>query len=183
MSHWHPASPALWQGRDDRAESPNALRLFQTITLSAAFSPENYREQIALLGFACDEGVKRNQGRTGAAGAPDALRKALANLASHQGHDRLVDLGNIVAQAPDLEGRSRRYAMRYSVVSRLRCALSCWGRARNRLCPRCRCAGCVPTLNRGHRQSRCPPRLTPCRSGHLRYAVSPVGAALRRAAA
>ncbi|TKU45263.1 formimidoylglutamase [Citrobacter sp. wls716] len=104
MTNWQPASPALWQGRDDRAESPNALRLFQTITQSPTFSPEMYREQIALLGFACDEGVKRNQGRTGAAGAPDALRKALANLASHAGHQRLVDLGNIVAQAPDLEG-------------------------------------------------------------------------------
>ncbi|MGK3497868.1 formimidoylglutamase, partial [Citrobacter youngae] len=104
MTNWQPASPALWQGRDDRAESPNALRLFQTITQSPTFSPEMYREQIALLGFACDEGVKRNQGRTGAAGAPDALRKALANLASHDGHHRLVDLGNIVAQAPDLEG-------------------------------------------------------------------------------
>ena len=104
MTHWQPASPALWQGRDDRAESPNALRLFQTITQSPTFSPEMYREQIALLGFACDEGVKRNQGRTGAAGAPDVLRKALANSASHDGHHRLVDLGNIVAQAPDLEG-------------------------------------------------------------------------------
>lgn len=104
MTNWQPASPALCQGRDDRAESPNALRLFQTITQSPTFSPEMYREQIALLGFACDEGVKRNQGRTGAAGAPDALRKALANLASHAGHQRLVDLGNIVAQAPDLEG-------------------------------------------------------------------------------
>lgn len=104
MMNWQPASPALWQGRDDRVESANALRLFQTITLSPAFAPEMYREQIALLGFACDEGVKRNQGRAGAAGAPDALRKALANLASHSGHDRLVDLGNIVAQSPDLEG-------------------------------------------------------------------------------
>ncbi|HHQ4049531.1 TPA: formimidoylglutamase [Citrobacter freundii] len=104
MMNWQPASPALWQGRDDRVESANALRLFQTITLSPAFAPEMYREQIALLGFACDEGVKRNQGRAGAAGAPYALRKALANLASHGGHDRLVDLGNIVAQSPDLEG-------------------------------------------------------------------------------
>ena len=53
MTNWQPASPALWQGRDDRAESPTALRLFQTITLSPAFSPEMYSEQIALLGFAC----------------------------------------------------------------------------------------------------------------------------------
>jgi formiminoglutamase len=126
MTHWQPASPALWQGRDDRAESPNALRLFQTITQSPTFSPEMYREQIALLGFACDEGVKRNQGRTGAAGAPDVLRKALANLASHDGHHRLVDLGNIVAQAPILRARSRRYAMQYSVASRKICAPLFW---------------------------------------------------------
>lgn len=78
-----------------------------------------YREQIALLGFACDEGVKRNQGRAGAAGAPDALRKALANLASHSGHDRLVDLGNIVAQSPDLEGAQQ--ALRSAVQ---RCQLA-----------------------------------------------------------
>ncbi|EOT5498086.1 formimidoylglutamase [Citrobacter koseri] len=104
MTQWQPASPTLWQGRDDSAEAANALRLFQTVTRSPTFSPEMYREKIALLGFACDEGVKRNQGRPGAAGAPDALRRALANLASHHGHDRLVDLGNIIAQAPDLEG-------------------------------------------------------------------------------
>ncbi|QYG85400.1 formimidoylglutamase [Citrobacter koseri] len=104
MTQWQPASPTLWQGRDDSAEAANALRLFQTVTRSQTFSPEMYREKIALLGFACDEGVKRNQGRPGAAGAPDALRRALANLASHHGHDRLVDLGNIIAQAPDLEG-------------------------------------------------------------------------------
>lgn len=119
MMNWQPASPALWQGRDDRVESANALRLFQTITLSPAFAPEMYREQIALLGFACDEGVKRNQGRAGAAGAPDALRKALANLASHSGHDRLVDLGNIVAQSPDLEGAQQ--ALRSAVQ---RCQLA-----------------------------------------------------------
>ena len=93
MTQWQPASPTLWQGRDDSAEAANALRLFQTVTRSPTFSPEMYREKIALLGFACDEGVKRNQGRPGAAGAPDALRRALANLASHHGHDRLVDLG------------------------------------------------------------------------------------------
>lgn len=55
-------------------------------------------------GICLRRGVKRNAGRPGAAGAPDALRKALANMASHQGHERLVDLGNWVAPTPDLEG-------------------------------------------------------------------------------
>lgn len=95
---WQPASAALWQGRNDLAEADNALRIFQTIRHRTVFKPE--AEGIALMGFACDEGVKRNHGRPGAHKGPDALRSALANMASHRGHDQLVDLGNIHA-APD----------------------------------------------------------------------------------
>lgn len=73
------------------------------------------------MGFACDEGVKRNAGRPGAAGAPDALRKALANMASHQGHERLVDLGNWVAPTPDLEGAQQ--ALRDAVSRCLRAGM------------------------------------------------------------
>ncbi|VDY43978.1 formimidoylglutamase [Salmonella enterica subsp. enterica serovar Daytona] len=116
-----PASPALWQGRDDSIEAPDARRLFQTVTRSETFSPENWQQKIALMGFACDEGVKRNAGRPGAAGGPDALRKALANMASHQGHERLVDLGNWVAPTPDLEGAQQ--ALRDAVSRCLRAGM------------------------------------------------------------
>ncbi|MGS9202900.1 formimidoylglutamase, partial [Salmonella enterica subsp. enterica serovar Infantis] len=74
------------------------------VTRSEPFSPENCQQKIALLGIACDEGVKRNAGRPGAAGGPVALRKALADMASLQGGERLVDLGNWGAPSPDLEG-------------------------------------------------------------------------------
>jgi len=30
MSLWQPVSPDIWQGRDDRHEASNALRLFST---------------------------------------------------------------------------------------------------------------------------------------------------------
>lgn len=103
MNLWQAAEPELWQGRDDSAEAPTAKRLFQTVTLTRDFVPEAHHGKIALLGFACDEGVKRNQGRPGARQGPEALRKALANMASHQGHDRLVDLGNIQAEPEQLE--------------------------------------------------------------------------------
>ncbi|EBB9866009.1 formimidoylglutamase, partial [Salmonella enterica] len=121
MTQWYPASPALWQGRDDSIEAPDARRLFQTVTRSETFFPENWQQKIALMGFACDEGVKRNSGRPGAAGAPDALRKALANMASHQGHERLVDLGNWVAPTPDLEGAQQ--ALRDAVSRCLRAGM------------------------------------------------------------
>lgn len=101
MKLWHPVSPQVWQGRDDSAESSTAKRLFQTIQQREHFSPAP--SGIALLGFECDEGVKRNQGRPGAAQAPDVLRGALANMASHQGHARLVDMGAIYVEGHALE--------------------------------------------------------------------------------
>ncbi len=101
MKLWHPVSPQVWQGRDDSAESSTAKRLFQTIQQREHFSP--VPSGIALLGFECDEGVKRNQGRPGAAQAPDVLRGALANMASHQGHARLVDMGSVYVEGHALE--------------------------------------------------------------------------------
>lgn len=99
MSLRRPVSPQIWQGRDDSAEGNRALRIFQTIRQSS----ENVNEGIALIGFACDEGVRRNHGRVGAAQAPDILRKALANMASHPGHERLADMGNIQVEHQKLE--------------------------------------------------------------------------------
>lgn len=102
MNLWHATSPTIWQGRNDLSEADNALRLFQTVKLSPYFTPEEFPHSIALLGFECDEGVKLNQGRPGANQGPDYLRKALANMASHTGHDRLVDLGSIRANPNQL---------------------------------------------------------------------------------
>ncbi len=44
--------------------------------------------------------------------AADALRKALANMASHRGHERLVDLGNGLRRRPIWKARSKPCAMR-----------------------------------------------------------------------
>lgn len=105
MTMWRPTSPELWQGRDDSAEASNALRIFQTIAQTDRFAPKN--SGIALLGFACDAGVRRNHGRPGAAQAPDELRKALANMASHSGHARLTDMGTISVEGDQLESAQR----------------------------------------------------------------------------
>lgn len=113
MNLWYPVDPAIWQGRDDSAEADNALRLFQTLHVNPHFVPEAQR--IALLGFACDEGVRRNQGRTGAAQGPQVIRQALANMASHAGHERLVDMGNIQIEGQGLEAAQQ--ALREAVFA------------------------------------------------------------------
>ena len=103
MKQWRPAASELWQGRDDTQEAPEALRLFQTISRSTTFDPQQQPGTIALLGFACDEGVRRNQGRPGAAEAPAVLRRALASQASHAAHRQLADLGDIFVVQDKLE--------------------------------------------------------------------------------
>ncbi|STW70593.1 Formiminoglutamase [Klebsiella pneumoniae] len=39
MMLWQSYASSLWQGRDDSAEAPNALRLFQTIARAERFAP------------------------------------------------------------------------------------------------------------------------------------------------
>lgn len=59
-----------------------------------------------LIGFASDEGVRRNQGRVGAAEGPAALRAALANLA--EPGVPVVDRGDVVVGNGDLEAGQDR---------------------------------------------------------------------------
>ncbi len=101
MTLWRPVAAEVWLGRDDSAEASSAKRIFQTIRQAKAFAPAS--SGIALMGFECDEGVSRNRGRPGAARAPDVLRAALANMASHQGHERLADMGTVFVINDDLE--------------------------------------------------------------------------------
>lgn len=59
-----------------------------------------------LLGFACDAGVARNQGRAGAAEGPRAIRRALANMPVHE-CTQLADGGDIACAGDALEAAQR----------------------------------------------------------------------------
>ncbi|HLJ01194.1 MAG TPA: formimidoylglutamase [Bradyrhizobium sp.] len=65
-----------WRGRDDTEESGDARRWHHVMRPFDA----DIDGGAVLIGFPCDEGVRRNGGRVGAAGGPGALRAALANL-------------------------------------------------------------------------------------------------------
>ena len=69
-------------------------------------SPEHFlRADVVLLGCPQDEGVRRNNGRPGAAKAPDAIRYCLYRLVAPP-NARLFDLGNTALQ-PSLEETHR----------------------------------------------------------------------------
>ncbi|HEX9390766.1 MAG TPA: formimidoylglutamase [Usitatibacteraceae bacterium] len=105
MSMHTPPDMSLWQGRVDSEEGPLARRWHDRVQPLQSGAAKG----IVLLGFACDEGVGRNQGRTGAREGPLAIRRALANLAWH--HDGPVyDGGDVYCEGHDLEGAQTELA-------------------------------------------------------------------------
>lgn len=89
--------PSRWTGRDDGPGAQHArwhsiIRPYGESTATGA----------VIIGFASDEGVRRNGGRIGAADGPEALRKALAPLAIHDDLNR-YDAGTVVVDSTDLE--------------------------------------------------------------------------------
>ncbi|TSB22704.1 formimidoylglutamase [Streptomyces sp. NBC_01525] len=92
-----------WTGRSD-GDGDDVLRWHHVTTpLTGADAPRD----AAFVGFRSDEGVRRNQGRPGAAGGPVALRSALASVAL-PAPLRAVDAGDVVVGDGDLEDGQRR---------------------------------------------------------------------------
>ncbi len=89
--------PSPWQGRIDADGSQRWHQVVDCLDTELQsitdLGSEDLAGKIALLGYACDQGVARNQGRTGAAEGPRAIRSALANLPRPKG--AILDLGDI----------------------------------------------------------------------------------------
>jgi formiminoglutamase len=98
-----------WSGRVDASDGAGGRRWHQVVqSIDAARGPGT-----VLLGFACDAGVRRNHGRSGAVDGPRTLRRALGNLAWH-GHDgdSLYDAGDVSCHGDGLEAAQADYAAR-----------------------------------------------------------------------
>jgi formiminoglutamase len=65
--------------------------------------PDIKGNTIGILGYACDEGVRRNQGRVGASGGPDAIRSQFAKLPYHKTEKYLIEVGTVLCDDTDLE--------------------------------------------------------------------------------
>ncbi|MGE6258373.1 formimidoylglutamase [Heyndrickxia sporothermodurans] len=94
-----------WTGRIDSTNDPLSFRYHQQIRLAdLSRLDKKASNTFGLLGFNCDAGVKRNQGRVGAAEAPDEIKKALARLPWHLPADtEIIDTGNIKCVEDRLE--------------------------------------------------------------------------------
>ncbi len=100
-----------WGGRIDLPEDASTRRWHQWVRVAEA----NAASGVALLGFACDEGVRRNHGRLGAAEGPASLRKMLSNLPVLD-DTPLYDAGTVACLDGDLESAQQRYAERMAAL-------------------------------------------------------------------
>ncbi|MEU3841095.1 formimidoylglutamase [Streptomyces sp. NPDC028635] len=100
-------APAPWTGRDD-GPGADTLRWHHAVVPDAsAAHDEGAAYDAAFVGFASDEGVRRNKGRQGAADGPSALRRALASMALPHPL-RVLDTGDVAVTDGDLDEGQRR---------------------------------------------------------------------------
>jgi formiminoglutamase len=98
-SYYQKADLTLWQGRSDAEAGEYFYQIVNPLDLT---SLQKKTPGFALLGFACDEGVRRNHGRIGAAFGPKALKQALARLPILKNF-KLYDAGTVTCPNETLE--------------------------------------------------------------------------------
>ncbi len=95
MNRYLETNTKLWTGRQS-GQQHYLHEKVQCINLERDSIPKASANSFTLLGYACDEGVKRNKGRIGAFDGPDAIRTALAKLPNHLDHESaLIDAGTL----------------------------------------------------------------------------------------
>lgn len=99
--------PAVWKGRQVSEElGPQYwYQIMRFLDQEKDHTLDSHSKDLnfVFLGYACDEGVRRNQGRVGASAGPLAIRKQLAKLALHFNGAQLWDAGDLVCSDQHLE--------------------------------------------------------------------------------
>jgi formiminoglutamase len=101
-SRYIPPDAANWQGRPDTPPASSFFQLVQLLPLPFKHSVQT-QSAFVLLGFCCDEGIRRNKGRIGAADGPRAIRQVLAKLPIQRPNIICYDAGDITCTDGDLE--------------------------------------------------------------------------------
>ncbi|MGK5507736.1 formimidoylglutamase [Brevibacillus formosus] len=111
-------SADLWTGRTDHTERRSSFRYHQIVEIKDLDTLQAAKDRtVAIIGFECEEGVRRNQGRLGAAKAPNAIRQALASLPwKVEEGKRIVDVGNVACPNEELEAAQEELGNAVSAI-------------------------------------------------------------------
>jgi formiminoglutamase len=103
QTRYLPPDPSLWQGRADTPPDSSFFQVTQMLNLLDNISIDVSQPTFACIGFQCDEGIRRNLGRVGAAEGPPVIKQALAKLPIQKHSFAVYDAGTIVCKDGDLE--------------------------------------------------------------------------------
>ncbi|MEO9869982.1 formimidoylglutamase [Ekhidna sp.] len=104
---YKPGNKTIWKGRQDPGSTRDVWHQVMNVGDLNTQIPQGF----CFLGLCSDVGVKRNQGRTGAVEGPEAIRKAMANLAVHfDDKVDLTDVGDVIVSGDQLENAQKELA-------------------------------------------------------------------------
>lgn len=100
---YYPGEKRHWSGRKSNPDIENQYWHQEIELLDINDLKKESKIDIGIIGYVCDEGVRRNLGRVGAAEGPKILREKLAKLPIHFDSKRVVDFGDINCVDGDME--------------------------------------------------------------------------------
>ena len=116
VSRYQPPESKLWQGRTDSPEGASFFQIIKSLDLFRDKIPVYHAPRFGLLGFCCDEGIRRNFGRTGAAFGPSCIREILAKLPVQKRDLICFDVGDITCTDGDLESSQHKLAEAVAIL-------------------------------------------------------------------
>lgn len=106
-----------WIGRSGAIKDEYIFQKIKLLDLNQEQSLTDYSSGgYALLGFCSDEGVKRNQGRIGAAEGPKSFRNSFAKMPAPSNSHDYYDAGDVFCKNSDLESAQKELAIRVTQI-------------------------------------------------------------------
>ncbi|MEC7840126.1 MAG: formimidoylglutamase [Chlamydiota bacterium] len=94
VERYNQENKSAWKGRSEGNDPSYIHEIVTTIDIINS-SIQNISGDIGLIGFASDEGVRRNSGRPGASKGPKSLRESLGKLPLNRDIKSIIDFGDI----------------------------------------------------------------------------------------
>jgi formiminoglutamase len=107
--------PKVWTGRTTTPEQ-GAQYWYQSVRLQHWSHGPLEATDFGIIGYVCEEGVRRNQGRLGAAAGAKVVRERIARLAWHHAGETVTDYGDVVCIGEAMEAAQAQLALMVSTV-------------------------------------------------------------------
>jgi formiminoglutamase len=109
------ADSKIWVGRTTTPKQ-GAQYWYQNVRLQHWSEGPLKGATFGIIGYVCEEGVRRNQGRLGAAAGAKAVRERIARLSWHHGEKIVADYGDVVCVGEAMEAAQAQLALMVSTV-------------------------------------------------------------------